>query len=104
MLVDYKLLKAAQVETFQRPYWYIFPTEANKATALSDIKVLRSHALRLFHSLSPLKVSTLDKAMYSVGPSMGLPIRRARFAFRRRGASVATSPVVSDVQRTRPRV
>lgn len=67
MNIDYKLVKATQVEDFHRPYWQQFPPEPDRAITLPDTKILRSHALRLFKNLGPVRVAILDKAMYSVG-------------------------------------
>lgn len=67
MNVDFKLVKGSAIEDFKRPYWWPFPAETDKSIDISDIKVLRSHALRLFKNLGPLRVAILDKAMYAVG-------------------------------------
>jgi len=74
MLVNYKLIRAAQPEDFTRPYVRRFPLKTDLAVPLTDIGILRSHVLYLYKNLGPLRVAITEKAMYATGPNHWLPV------------------------------
>src|SRR5258707_10171089 len=67
MLLNYRLVKAGQIEDFARPFWWLFPADSDKAIVSADRKILCSHSRRIYENLGPLKVAIEEKAMYAVG-------------------------------------
>jgi hypothetical protein len=82
MNIAYKLIDASQIENFHRPYWWtIFGGDTDKSVLPYDIKILRSHARRLYGNVGPLRVAIQEKAMYCVGRHWDASYEGADVAF-----------------------